>query len=1353
MRAASALFAAIVFAAATASAATTTNILLCATSNDATAAAANQAASGWTFSAPGAETQAKEGSYYYPVKFNSGTTATSASVASGSYMTALVLGVKVSNVARTVTVTPYDAAGTIGTPQTIAPGAAGSLVDVSFSFTASEAVSYVTVGIAGSGSATAYLYYATVTTETSGGGGVNTPPAATQPSVDVDATVGTEATVDLSLYFTDADGDQLTFALDSGVGAVNGSVWSFTPTAAGSFSADVTATDPSGDSAVTTISVTAVLPPLAAPLFEPAYPEDATADGFVVRWTAVENAVGYDLVVTNVADRMETGFQVSYSGPNYPDNLLVTATVTGLDADTLYAVAVRALATTDPAFPSTDYSDSDWSAPVEIATTLEGGLRRATLFDETFDHVGGTGWNNSGALRNTDETGWTTAGNVYRAPAGLRLGTSDKTGCATTREIVVSNDIENAAVVISFLAASYTGASTEGTLTLSNTVTDANTILLNLTPDSMSNGANKPLAEGTFYEFEATVPARFALCFESLSTAPDKRLLLDSIKVTQVYDPNYAVLPAPTGVQASNVGNIFFTVSWNPVEHATGYEVWLADEVAGSCTAASTSMELDNLTPGEEYEVRVRALGDNLHVGDSPRSASIWVTTLEDAQKVDFTVTGAPAGDVFAGDTVAFSVTAQIAVTGVAAPISFAGIDGATFSNGTFSWTPTESDVGDNVANFASGAYSTNVTIKVVSAFETKTLETENFSKISSSSWTSTTGYATEMAGDIGTWTGTDIIKTKSAVIIGRRTSSGTIVSPAVELKARTPGSFSVSFDTGSVPGAKASVRAQILDAADGTVLYTTNFATVAALPADATAVSDAGARFTVAPGPSVVLPAAVKVAFTTYTSAGDDSQRAYVDTVVFQQTISARIRDLPAPTGLALVGEPGESGFTFGWTAVADATNYAVRVTDAGGAVVFSAPFCAATQAAVSGLSDDEPYTAQVRATGDESLWYASPWSDALAVRTARSAEHPTLSFGAWQNAVGDGKVYGGLLNTAAVSAVRDNGSNAVVTLASVLPAPAAGPALEGGVLSWIPADADTNKTFTVSFLMDGTYATNLSFKVFSAAQLEPPTVTAGPVAWDSFGLSWNTQYRAAGYGVRVWTDCPNPGATATRMEETFANWPKSKPAGWSYHNMASGYKDAAAPVSFDATGDAMTTYDLGGEISSVSFHAAGHSISNSTSTLTVVGIAADNTETVLGTLGAADIGQTAAGIDRTYSVPAGSDIRRIAWRYTKDKGGVGVGSVVVEGTGFSTPRWLPGWGPTAKDVGLVPGCTVEKPRPGKALGVDPSDPRKDLTEPRVNYAEVTVRDAAGAALSATVAVDVPAPPRSVRATLMILK
>ncbi len=112
-----------------------------------------------------------------------------------------------------------------------------------------------------------------------------------------------------------------------------------------------------------------------------------------------------------------------------------------------------------------------------------------------------------------------------------------------------------------------------------------------------------------------------------------------------------------------------------------------------------------------------------------------------------------------------------------------------------------------------------------------------------------------------------------------------------------------------------------------------------------------------------------------------------------------------------------------------------------------------------------------------------------------------------------------------------------------------------------------------------------------------------------------------------------------------------------------------------------------------------------------------------------------------------------RIAWRYVKDKGGVGVGSVVIEGAGFPTAKFLPGWGPAAKNVGLVPGCTVAKPRPGRYLGVDPSDPKKDLSEPRVNYAEVTVRDAAGAALSATDEVPVPAPPRSARASMMIVR
>ena len=1359
MKAKSALLA-LLISASSAFAATTTTVKFCNDSSDGSNYTDNRAASGWSFTDIGADDTKTSGTYSHPVKFKGSTRAQSASTPAGSYLTQIDLGVWIGNTARTVTVTPLLESGSSGTAQTATPSSTSGLIEMPFSFTLANCVTGVTVSIAASGNSTAYLYYATVTTDAPSGGG-NTAPVATQPSVDVDATVGTEATVDLSLYFTDADGDQLSFALVSGDGYMNGSVWSFTPDYEGSFSAEVSATDPSGDSATMTINVTVAEPslmPLSAPWIEYVYPEDVSTNGFVLRWMDVDNAVGYDLVVTNVAEQMEVGCQVSYSGPNYPDDRTVTATVTGLDPDTLYAVAVRALADPNP-FPSSGYSDSDWSTPVEIATTIEGGLQRAVLLDEGFSGANNA-WGNTSAKPGDAETdcdSWSFPANVYNARSSIKIGGASAVGWALSPEITLSNEVASANIVLSFSAAAYPAKSTKFSVSIVDSTTgETNAIasLADLSPTALSSTSAPDLSGCSDYEVSIFAPTRFKLLFETISSASDKRLLLDSIKVTQVYDPNYAVLPAPTGVAGSDVGKYGFTVSWTGVANATGYEVWLDGASHGSCASTDTSMELTGLSDGTEYSMQVKALGDNLHYGDSLLSTAVTVTTLADAQKIDFTVTGAPAGDVFAGDAVSFTVTAENESTHTAAEVAFSGIAGATFTaaTGAFSWTPTESDVGSHTATFTSGTYSTNVTITVVSATTTRTLATENFSKISSTSWTSTSGYATEMDGDIGTWTGHDLIKTKKAVILGRGSVSGTIVSPAIDLPVRTPGSLSVSFDTGSLPGKKASVQAQILDAADDTVLYTTNFPTVAALPSDATAVADAGARFTVAPGANIALSASIRFSLTTYQGTGDDSQRAYVDTVVFTQTLSAKLRDLDAPTGLAVVGDPGETGFTVGWTAVANATNYAVRVTDAAGAVVFSAPFCAVAQATVTGLADDEVYSVKVRATGDEAAWTPSPWTDGLAVRTARSALHPTLSFGEWVNAVGDGKLYAGVANTAAVSAVCDNGSNAVVTLTSVLPAPTVGPTLEDNVLAWTPVDTDTNKTFTISFLMDGDYATNVSCKVLSVAALEPPTVNVKqPVEWDSFELSWNSQYRAAGYAVRVWTDCPNPAATATRMEESFAGWPTVKPAGWSYHTLSSGYKNAAAPVAFDATGDAMETYDLGGPISSVSFHAAGHSIAGSTSALTVVGIAADGTETVLATLTVADIGQTAAGIDRTYSVPAG--VRKIAWRYTKDTGGIGVGSVVIEGTGFSTARWLPGWGPAAKDVGLVQGCTVAHPRPGTALGVDPADKSKDLFDPRSNYAEVTVHDASGASFSAVVEVDVPAPPRSVRATLMVLK
>ena len=546
MKAKSALLA-LLISASSAFAATTTTVKFCNDSSDGSNYTDNRAASGWSFTDIGADDTKTSKTYSHPVKFKGSTSAQSASTPAGSYLTQIDLGVWIGNTARTVTVTPLLESGSSGTAQTATPSSTSGLIEMPFSFTLANCVTGVTVSIAASGNSTAYLYYATVTTETSSGGGVNTPPEATQPSMDIDTTVDMEVSVDLASCFTDADGDQLTFALVSGDGYMNGSVWSFTPTYEGSFSAEVSATDSAGDSATMTINVTAAAPslmPLSAPWIEYVSPEDVSTNGFVLRWMDVDNAVGYDLVVTNVAEQMEVGCQVSYSGPNYPDDRTVTATVTGLDADTLYAVAVRALADAKST-PSTGYSDSEWSTSVEITTTLEGGLLRAVLLDEGFSGANNA-WTQGSAHpgdAQTDCDSWSFSANSYNARSAIKIGSANSNGAvgwALSPESTLSNEVALANVVLSFSAAAYPAKTTVFSVSLVDSATgETNAIpsLTDLSPAKLTSTSVPELLGGTDYSEEIVAPTRFKILFETISSASDKRLLLDSIKVTQVYDP------------------------------------------------------------------------------------------------------------------------------------------------------------------------------------------------------------------------------------------------------------------------------------------------------------------------------------------------------------------------------------------------------------------------------------------------------------------------------------------------------------------------------------------------------------------------------------------------------------------------------------------------------------------------------------------------------------------------------------------------------------------------------------------------------------------------------------------------
>ena len=470
-------------------------------------------------------------------------------------------------------------------------------------------------------------------------------------------------------------------------------------------------------------------------------------------------------------------------------------------------------------------------------------------------------------------------------------------------------------------------------------------------------------------------------------------------------------------------------------------------------------------------------------------------------------------------------------------------------------------------------------------------------------------------------------------------------------------------------------------------------------------------------------------------------------------QKISTSLVDLDVPEDLAIIdGTLTTNAVTVAWGAVANASGYDVQIRTSDEAEWTDAPSVTAAQAALSNLADDTDYLVRVRATGDTSLYNFSDWSAPLSVHTIRSALHPTLTVGAWANACKAGKVYGVIENTATVSATLDDGTTPVaVALSGVDPAPGSAPALADGMLTWTPASSDEGKSFVLTFALtpaEGVvYTTNLSFAVTALPALKAPVVTvdessvtnAGGFASGRAALSWDSQFRATDYAVRAWTGSPNPGATATRVEEPFVDFHEGvRPMGWTFKCASTTYTDGGAPVKLEATGHWFGTFDLGGVVTNVSFRAGGHSAAGN-SVLRVYGVGAlsdedfgdkDNWGEPLAEIAVSEFGTT----DRDFSIPvaAALGVRRIAWQYTKDGGNVGVGSVVIEGTGFATPKFLPGWGPAPVSQGLVQSCTVTPTRPG-----------------RTNWAEVSVTDGT-ATYASVVEIDVPV---ANPATLLILK
>ena len=975
-----------------------------------------------------------------------------------------------------------------------------------------------------------------------------------------------------------------------------------------------------------------------------------------------------------------------------------------------------------------------------------------------------------GGSQVTDTNDWRGAW-LFPTRSSIRLGNGTYKGYALSPLIELRPDETSPGdetVFVRFNAANYNssagqvkvvvldGVGTEVTNWISGTVRKlSDTSLTSMDDDDYATDSTGASFSAAF----VNLPSSFRLKFQAVS---DGRVSIDSILVTQEWEVTtpQIQLANPTGI-AFQPSVTAVQAGWTPVENAVGYEWEIRDSSGGLVHSGSRLQDTTyptmwttvyGLREDNAYVFRLRATGDGADILDSGWSEEPF-RTQQDPWAVLWTV-GEFSSQPRVGSEFSFAVSTirrnGMAVTSVLDRVSPAVSSTPSYAieNGVcvFTWTPGPDEDGDYVAHFAvrdpygNTTDTKEVPITVRPATEETVLFLETFSKCTGNWGASSPGAFSSSNSDSNyLWSVTSAKRGYSGMRLGNKSTYDAAVTPTIRPVNDAACTVSLSFvAAGWDAGDKMTVTVPEASWMREIVL-TNGVDTAASTPLP----TGDGYSF----GPYEI---SVSGSFTVSFQRATGDGRMGIDSVKVTQKISTSLIDLDVPTGLAVVdGTLSTNSFSVAWNAVANASSYGVEVYEAGGIDPVRSLAPTATSAAFAGLSDDTDYEVRVRAQGDTSLYNYSDWTN-LVVRTERSALNPTLSVGtSWENAIGDGKLYGVIPNTNTVSATLDDGITPVaVALVNVAPAPSSTPGLADGTLAWTPATEDEGTTFTLFFEMTPApgvvYTNTASFKVNALPALQAPTVTmdadsvtnAGGFASGRAELSWNSQFRATDYAVRAWTGCPNPAATATRVEESFDDFVHgTRPAGWIF-KVVGGYDNAADPVKFD-DGNWMATYDLGGEISSVSFTAYGHSMA-AESTLRVYWAGSLTDEEVADKdnwtnhLVAAASGLVSHSQTVTAQIPAGSGARRLVWQFEKHGGNVGVGSVVIEGTGFATPKFLPGWGPAPVSQGLVQSCTITPTRPG-----------------RTNWAEVSVTDGT-ATYASVVEIDVP---EANPATLLILK
>lgn len=358
--------------------------------------------------------------------------------------------------------------------------------------------------------------------------------------------------------------------------------------------------------------------------------------------------------------------------------------------------------------------------PFSVALTVLAPVTKKTLLSETFPGGGSISkWTStpySTILADDGTTflpniadliGWT-GSNLYYGIKGVRLGKStsgaNPHGAALSPLIHKSSHVAATPVQVSFYAAKFNSSASDLKISI---VAEDGTVVKSETKKPTELATEEQAVELTAaHEIACTftdVPSRFRVLFEPTDT--DSRIALDTITVTRELSDAVEQLAAPVNVVASEVTQTGFALAWDAVASASGYEVLVTDATGAVVTSALTgtnSATLDGLANGTSYSVSVVAVGDDVAKYDSEWSDAVSVTTVEDVNEPEWTVTGSAEFTALTAGT--FTVGASLDANALS--VSFDSISpeltgtSPVWDGTVLSWTPSLDDIGSYTITF-----------------------------------------------------------------------------------------------------------------------------------------------------------------------------------------------------------------------------------------------------------------------------------------------------------------------------------------------------------------------------------------------------------------------------------------------------------------------------------------------------------------------------------------------------------------------------------------------------------------------------------------------------------------------------